>query len=362
MDVSIAGWHIPIKDLVDAVGFPTGFGSVGRTRWPDTDDPFVATLKALGATVPGKTATRELGLTAYCEPVGEEPPTNPLWPGMTTGGSSGGAAEAAYTFPVTHGTDGGGSIRVPAAACGLYGIKLPHNPVGGQPSAHGFLSRSLTDLATVTSAVTAAMAYGGEGNRSPDSPRRRPGNLPTIGYLTEPLHIDTHVDPVMVEATRRVAELLGARQVPRPYDYDHFEAFAQVFMRRTTTITGPLTPIGSWLREMGRTISDIQYNQAVTQFMSTTGLVKRLAVDVLITPVLAYDPPPIGYFSAMPPEEDFWEQTRWTPWATIANMMGAAALTIPVPVEGRPPVGVELIAVNCTVAELFQLAEKVCVM
>ncbi|EEI26327.1 amidase [Corynebacterium glucuronolyticum] len=332
----LTGWTIPAKDLTAVEGLTCRLGSVYREHIPDTTDPAIRALRRRGATIYGKTQTSELGLSAYCEPNGMPAPVNPRFPGATTGGSSGGAAVAVARglVRVAHGTDGGGSIRVPAAACGVLGLKLAHNNQGAVPTGHGYLARTVADLATVTRTELRSRS---------DEPR--------VGYLVEPLHAD--VDPQDTESTQAVARALGGHEVRRPYPRSHFACFSTLFSYRTARIRGPLQPLGAWLRDRGQQVTSAEYVQAAEQFMATGEMVEALGVDILVTPVLAYEPPPIGFFSSLDPAEDFAEQTRWTPWATLANMAGYPALTLPI------GLGVQLVGVRASHEELLRVAARV---
>lgn len=333
VDGDLTGWTIPAKDLAAVEGLTCRLGSVYREHVPDTTDPAIRALRRRGATIYGKTQTSELGLSAYCEPNGMPAPVNPRFPGATTGGSSGGAAVAVARglVRVAHGTDGGGSIRVPAAACGVYGLKLAHNNQGAVPTGHGFLARTVADLATVTRTELSSR-----------SDRLR------IGYLTEPLHAE--VDPQDTESTLSVARKLGGHEVRRPYPRRHFDCFSTVFSYRTARIRGPLQPLGDWLRQRGQSVTSAEYVRAAEEFMATGDMVTALDIDVLVMPVLAYEPPEIGFFSSLDPQDDFAEQTRWTPWGTLANMAGFPALTLPI------GLGVQLIGVRVSHEELLRLA------
>lgn len=342
------GLVLAIKDLMPVAGFPCSYGSVTRTEVPAVTDPWALRLLREGVVIPGKTQTSEMGMTAYCEPVGMPAVANPLWPGRTPGGSSGGAAAAVALglVDVAHASDGGGSIRVPAAATGTVGVKPPHDSSGGSPTAQGFITRSVED---------AAFVFG-------VSPVKRSLR---IGVLVEPLHGDGSVDPVMVSTVCTVADRLSdlghrVRQVSRPYGGRPFAAFADVLASRSIHIPGPASDIIEWLRERGSALSEDRRAEAVADF----GAVRQTVltawdIDVLLTPTLAFDPPEIGHFSRMEPPEDFVEQTRWTPWATLFNMTGGAAVSVPVEVPGRPPVGVQLGAVRASFGELLGVASEV---
>lgn len=180
----LAGVPTAVKDLTATAGVPTARGSViydGRV--PDRDDDVVGLLRDAGTISIGKTAVPEFGLPCYTEPAGAPPAVTPWDRSRSAGGSSGGAAAAvaAGILPIAHGTDGGGSIRIPASVCGLVGLKttrgrVPAGPAGGDPaglSVHGPLARTVADAAALLDAM--ALASPGE----PFVPAPPPG----AGYL-----------------------------------------------------------------------------------------------------------------------------------------------------------------------------------
>src|SRR3954468_7197239 len=134
----LAGVPIAIKDLLAPVaGMPMTWGMAAMKNWvPDEDGNVARRLKRAGAIVIGKTNTPELGILPVTEPDANGPTRNPWDTGRTPGGSSGGsgAAVASGIVSLAHGNDGGGSIRIPASACGLVGLKPSRGRVSLQPS------------------------------------------------------------------------------------------------------------------------------------------------------------------------------------------------------------------------------------
>ena len=125
-EAALAGVPTFVKDLAQMRGVPTGWGSAASSAYVSRrTDPFVKHFEETGVVTLGKSACPELGLTATTEPLGRPPCRNPWDPSRSSGGSSGGAATlvAAGVVPMAHGSDGGGSIRIPAACCGLVGLK-----------------------------------------------------------------------------------------------------------------------------------------------------------------------------------------------------------------------------------------------
>ena len=158
------GIPVTIKDLVDVAGAPTTMGSLVTSHEPAaTDELFVERLRDAGAIFLGKTNTSEFGLAAQTMNRVSPTTANPWNLGRTAGGSSGGAAAAvaAGYGPLHHGTDGGGSVRIPAAYCGVVGLKptgrrIPRRVRGAgmsQISTDGVLARSLADAAMMLGVI-----------------------------------------------------------------------------------------------------------------------------------------------------------------------------------------------------------------
>ena len=142
--------------------------------------------------------------------------------------------------------------------------------------------------------------------------------------------------------------------VRRPYGDAPFAAFHDILSLRSVKVTGEASPLVSWLRDRGSRIGEHRKEAVITEFMSVKSQVLRAwDVDVLLSPMLAFDPPPIGYFRAMSPESDFYAQTQWTPWATMFNMAGLGALVFPFE-NIRTPIHVG--ALRVAPAQLFGVA------
>ena len=158
------GMPVAFKDLTDVAGVITTHGSAALDHKPAlADGSLAATLKAAGVISLGKTQVPEFGLTAYSENRIAPPSRNPYALSRSSGGSSGGsaAAVAARLVPFAPGSDGGGSVRIPAAACGLVGLKpgrglVPAGESSGDPAklvVAGPLARSAADAALMLDAL-----------------------------------------------------------------------------------------------------------------------------------------------------------------------------------------------------------------
>jgi amidase len=211
-----------LKDLkaYDA-GQPVSNGSrlfAGYT--PTADDELVRRFKAAGLIVVGRTNTPEFGILGVTEPEVHGPTRNPWDPSRTPGGSSGGAgaAVASGMVPAAHGSDGGGSIRIPASNCGLFGLKptrdriplLSPDASWGGLATHGVLTRSVRDSAALLDAIEGRSPGQVDGLDSPELPfADQLGAAPSklrIALCTDALLADT-TDPVCVEAAEQAAKL-----------------------------------------------------------------------------------------------------------------------------------------------------------
>lgn len=353
----LAGWSIPAKDLYDVAGLPTTLGNISRRYIAQRTEPFLAHLQAQGARIKAKTASSELGLRIDCEPVGLPAPTNPLWPGATPGGSSGGAAEqvALGTVRAAHASDGGGSIRVPAAACGLVGFKpttpRPPGMPNGALAVQGFVTTTVAD-----SAFLHAL--------NPSIARVR------VGLLTDPILADAEVADPMVQATELAAEALnsaGHQIIPiTAFPGERtLDAFRTIFSSAlATALADDTLASGSgiagyphWVGQLGRRQAPAEVQAAKKHAAALNGLLHSFwNVDVVLSPTLTHDPPPVGHFTAMEHSRCFAEQTRWSPWCSLFNMTGQPAISIPWALPGRPPVGIHLGSITLADDELLGLA------
>src|SRR4051795_671955 len=220
----LAGVPIGVKDLLAPVaGMPMTWGMAAMKDWvPQEDGNVVRRLKRAGAIVVGKTNTPQLGILPVTEPEANGPTRNPWDTDRTPGGSSGGsgAAVASGMLALAHGNDGGGSIRIPAASCGLVGLKPSRGRVSMQPlwteggvglPVDGVLTRTVRDTA-IGLDVLAGYEPGDAFILPPPSAafaaaaERPPGRL-RVGFGTESPN-GVPVDPEVQQAVRDSAALL----------------------------------------------------------------------------------------------------------------------------------------------------------
>lgn len=392
----LAGLPITVKDLYPIAGVHCTMGSARLAHTATATAAPVEALIQRGAVIVGTTATSEFGLTAYTEPIDLPAPDNPLRESLTPGGSSGGSAVAVARdiVPTALGSDGGGSIRIPAACCGLVGLKPAHNTAGGRLATPAFLTHSLDDAAllagmTSPSHHTQVCAHTGAQSRTHrrfaraihaidhvlhrSSHHRRMVRPARIGVCVEPFHIRTEVADTWAQAALSAAEALADAgyevvEVSSPYGSRSGE---KVFEQFTTLLTSSAASLpdadysemARWLRGLGREMSSTEIHQA-QQFQQLLPARVRSTwsdIDAVLTPTLAGDPPPIGYFNAMRPEDNFYAQTHWTPWLSLWNLTGWAGLSIPWPSTADCaasvfPTSVHLGAVRCDAADLLTIA------
>jgi amidase len=353
------GVPVPVKDLTMVAGLPFEAGSAALAGFvAPVDDGVTTLLRAAGTLMVGKTTVPEFGLPPYTEPDVAPPARTPWDLGRTAGGSSGGAAAAvaAGIVPAAHGSDGGGSIRIPAAACGLVGLKPsrgrvsrgPHGVDGSGLGAEGVLTRTVRDTAAFLDVL--AQPWPGDTYLLP-APRgtyleaceREPGAL-RVGVLTEPINVTDA--PVHAEALAAVDRAVGLLEslghhvdrAPLPFGEAEWDAFMPLWSVGPLQAPLPpgaedrLVPLTRWMREVGRSVTGLQYAEAVSgvQRLTRQTALAWSAFDVIISPTLAQPPVRIGAMrDDADPAADFQAQKAFTPWTSAWNIIGAPAISLP---------------------------------
>ncbi|MDO5496035.1 MAG: amidase [bacterium] len=353
------GVPVPIKDLTQVAGLPWEAGSaVMRGTIAQLDDGVVTLLRQVGTVMVGKTSTPEFGFPPYTETAHGPDARTPWDVTRTAGGSSGGAsaAVASGVVPVAHGSDGGGSLRIPAAACGVVGLKPSRGRVSPGPhgggsvglSTEGVISRTVRDTAAFLDVL--AKPWPGDSWTVPEQEggflaacEGDPGRL-RIGLLFEPLNVDQiDLHPEARAAAEKTAALLEEAghevvQAPRPMTGADWMTFMPLWSTFAAQLPLPpgseegLMPLTRWLREMGQGYSAADFANAVTGMQL---LARRLAtawedLDVILTPTLSARPLPPAELQLPDPAEDFEAQKRFTPWTSVWNMLGAPSISVPI--------------------------------
>ncbi len=386
-DGPFRGVPIAIKDLAETAGIRTTFSCRAFADYvPERDTAVVRRLKEAGFVIVGKTNTPEFGVTAVTESELNGACRNPWDLGVTPGGSSGGsgAAVAAGLVPVAHGSDGGGSIRIPAACCGLVGLKPARGRISRAPygtalaglSTDGVLSRTVRD----TAALLDLMAGYEPGDPTWAPPPARPfaeevgadpGRL-RIAFTLEPA-IDYPVDPVCAAAARDAAALLTelghevVEATPPWRDAELLHVFAILWQ------IGPrlypvedlslLTPLNRALAEAAEATPSHVYELANLrlQAFARTIVAFCLDYDAVLTPGLARPPVPIGWvFEPDDPWDQFRRGGEFTPFTPIVNVTGQPAVTVPIGwTDDGLPLGAQLIGRPADEATLIRLAAQI---
>jgi aspartyl-tRNA(Asn)/glutamyl-tRNA(Gln) amidotransferase subunit A len=358
-----------IKDMFLTAGWPTLRGSraIDPDQDWDTDSPAAARLREHGVILLGKTTTPEMGWKAVTDSPLTGITRNPWDPGLTPGGSSGGsaAAVAAGMGALSVGTDGGGSVRIPASFCGIVGFKptygriplYPASPFGTLSHA-GPMARSVDDVALLLDVLALPDPRDPTALAPPVASYREAVRRPVQG-LTAAFSPDlgyVSVDPEVAKIVREAVEALtdaGLRvEQADPGFADPLEAFgvlwsagaAHVLGKLPAERTGELDPGLASAWERGRSLTAADYLAASDERMALGVAMGEFhqRYDVLFTPTL-----PITAFEAghdVPPGSGLSDWPQWTPFTYPFNLTQQPAATVPAGVtsDGRP-VGLQVI-------------------
>lgn len=385
----LSGVPYLLKDLLASYqGVPMRSGSKLYARYvPDHDSELVRRHKEAGLVAVAKSATPELGLTPVTEPETHSPTETPWKKGHTSGGSSGGSAAgvAARVVPIGHGGDGGGSIRIPAACCGVFGLKPSRGrtPTGPDASENWFgfaiehaITRSVRDSAVLLDATSAREAHALYPVPPPERPfaeevGRDPGKL-RIAWTTRP-HLPGKVHPDCEAAVRDVAKLLaglghdvveaGPEVDPHAFSKEfvthvavatamELEACEEKLGRKATRLD---VSVDTWLVALlGRTMSglDLAHARRRLQARSRRILAFYDRFDVLLTPTLGRPPVAHAELRAKGAERTFQELVargsltsvmklpglvdkmaervfEFIPFSPVANVTGQPSMSVP---------------------------------
>lgn len=372
-------WGIPLadKDLERRAGVRTTFGSrLFATAIAEESDEGVLARDAAGAISLGSTNSPEFGLSSYTENLVTNPARNPYDLALGAGGSSGGAAVAvaAGLLPMAPGSDGGGSIRIPAAATGLVGLKPSRGRIAsgaGFASLAGLvvpgpIARTVGDAAMLLDALVsdrdyhfATSAPRGDGGAFLNAAVRGEGRFQIGVMTTSPWdsRYEIELGPEATAALELAITELGAighgldAIALEPAD-SYPEAFRTIWQASAATIPaqGPqlelLEPLTRWLVERGRAVSGAELAVALERLVVfERSLIRQLSgFDAVITPALAMTPRPIGWYDAVDAERNFAQQVQYTPFTSMANVSGLPAISLPVHVTAEGlPMGVQFI-------------------
>lgn len=366
------GVPIAIKDDTDVAGQATAHGSLAHGGPVVADAEVVRRLRAAGTVILGKTHVPELEALAVTESLAFGATLNPWDPARTPGGSSGGsgAAVAAGLAAAALATDGAGSIRIPAACCGLFGLKPQRDRL---PQAHNWKGMSATGALTrrVLDAALFLDAAKDSGPAFADAAARPPGTLRVAYSLKVPRGATAGVEDEQrlgVERTSARLRDLGHTVVERDPDYgnvaisvmtrylegvgsdaaamEHPERLA----RPTRGLAGMANRIPEFLRERARAQEGAD-RERIGQLLGE--------FDVLLTPVVTRRAPPVGEWHGLPAPLMLNGMANFTAHLAVWNHTGQPAAAVPV--ETAPdgfPVGVQLVGRTGDEATLLSLAAQ----
>ena len=392
-----AGVPLAIKDSAPVDGLPLTYGSslFGDYR-PGYDSHIVRRCREAGFVIVGTTTMPEFGIAPVTEPRRYGPVRNPWDPGRTTGGSSGGSAAAVSSamVPVAQGTDGGGSIRIPAACCGLVGLKPARGRISLGPdtgehftTAAGCLTRTVQDTAAVLDVLAGYELGDASWAPPPSEPfavsaARGPSAALRVACALAP-PLEATVDPVCSAAVQDAAALLEelghqVEEVDPPWSSPElldlftvsFAASVALGIAMGARLAGrepspeDVEPLSWALREQAIAVSSVEHLAAVTQLQRfARELIGFLApYDALLVPSLAERPVPIGEIDACSdhPMEDFVRGARFTPFTAVANVTGQPAVSLPFAHgDDGLPVGVQLVGRPAGEGPLLSLAAQI---
>jgi len=382
---------------------------------PDLDATLVQRLRAAGLNFLGRTTAPEFGLVPFTEPLIHKPVCTPWKAGHIAGGSSGGAAAAVASgvVPMAHGGDGGGSIRMPASCCGLFGLKPSRGrtPIGPfiSESWYGFvaehaLTRSVRDSAALLDATLGPEPTGLFSIEAPASsylqasqqdPRPLRVGITAVPHMPGTLHPDCRA---ALDDAAKLVELLGHTVIPVELDISGTEFandfFASVAVALTAEVDLSARLLGkparpsefeaeTWVMNLiGRQVSARRFMLARQNLQALTRKMTAQfeTIDVLLTPTLALPPPPLGSLRPhgfegfmqkvivtlglgvllrLPGvvEKSVAEVFKFMPFTALANVTGQPSMSVPLFWNGDGlPIGSMFTARLGDEATLFALA------
>ncbi|HEY4894876.1 MAG TPA: amidase [Solirubrobacteraceae bacterium] len=361
----------------------------------DYDHNITRRLKDAGFVIVGTTTLPEYGILPVSEARLFGPTRNPWDLERTPGGSSGGAAAAVASgmLPVAHGNDGGGSVRIPAACCGLVGLKPARGRISPAPELgdsslgiDGMLTRTVADTAALLDVLAGYEPGDATWAPEPDEPfalsaGREPGRL-RIALATTPPIPDAAIDPICMRGVEDAAALLRSlghevEEVSPPWqDEGLSELFGAVFANHIalsiaysgmvagrTPTADDMEPMSWAIFSMIGKLGAIEGMGAAVRLQAFTRRLVSflLPYDALLTPALAERPLPLGTLDTAAPEpmSTFTRSGYFTPFTPVVNASGQPGISVPL-YEGEDglPLGVQLVGRPAAEGPLLALAAQ----
>jgi amidase len=390
-----AGVPIAIKANTPVAGMCMNLASAFLAGHRPTHNAYlVRRLRDAGFVVVGTTNLPEFGILPTTEPRHTGPTRNPWDMSRTPGGSSGGsaAAVAAGLVPIAHGNDGGGSLRIPAACCGLVGMKTSRGRISRGPDlgdsylgTDGVLTRTVVETALMLDVLSGYEPGDATWAPKPAEPytlamRRDPGRLRIAMSLENALGVDC--DPEVVRGMHDAAATLrdlgheveeASPALPGP---DSLEIFIDVFGPHVSLgvafgeVLAGRPPRDDEIEPLSRAVMERARQLPATGYLTALAQLQALArhtvaffadYDVLMTPVLASRPLPIGELHGCGdhPMDDLRRSGTFAPFTSLFNVTGQPALSIPVGFgEDGMPTAVQLVGHPLAEDTLLQVAAQ----
>ena len=395
--VPFRGVPFVLKDLGQYLtGTVTSAGSrIWRNKVADSDSTLVGRYKRAGLVIFGKTTSPELGLTTTTESIVYGQTRNPWNLDRTSGGSSGGAAAvvASRIVPMAHGSDGGGSIRVPASCCGVFGFKptrgrVPMGPMQFEGwngcSHHHALTISVRDSAALLDVSTGTELGSPYFSPPPECPFIKEVGADPDKLRIAAVTVPPSGTPLDLECKRaalnaaKLCESLGhtIEETVLPIDNtmlsDAFVTVVQVSVARVlddaaTTLGRPVNeqdvePVTWAMMQAGMKVTSVAYSRAITILHQIGLLMAKFhqSYDVILSPTLAKPPVPLGTLSLSRPTMSWWKEiTEFSPFTALYNATGQPSMSAPLhwTTDGLP-VGVLFSSRFGEDATLFRLAAQ----
>ncbi|ORW91513.1 amidase [Mycobacterium szulgai] len=377
----LLGVPIAIKDDADVAGEVTAYGSGAHGPAVSSDAEVVRRLRAAGAVVIGKTNVPELMIMPFTESLTFGATRNPWNLRRAPGGSSGGsaAAVAAGLASMALGSDGGGSIRIPATWCGLFGLKPQRDRISLEPhdgawqglSVNGPLTRSVMDAALFLDATTTVPGPQGQ---FADAAAREPGQLRIALSAKGPTPLPARCGKAQLAALEQAGALLrdlGHEVINRDPDYPALATYANFLPRFLRGVSDDadaqahperLEPRTRSLAWLGSFFSDRRMAALRT---AEEGVSRRIQsifsdVDVLLTPGTAMGPPRIGAYQRRGGVSTLFLVARRIPYYQVWNVTGQPAAVVPWDFDDDGlPMSVQLVGRPYDEATLLSLAAQI---
>ncbi|MGD1860377.1 MAG: amidase [Leptolyngbyaceae cyanobacterium] len=377
------GVPLSVKDLNPIAGVPCSYGlAVAKNRIAEKDDGLIPRLREAGFVILGKTATAQLGSFPYTEPPGFLPTRNPWDPDYTAGGSTGGGASAlaAGLCAISHGSDGGGSLRGPAFCCGLVGLKPSRGRVSFAPvgerlhgmATNGPLGRTVADTAAfldvLSGYVTGDPYWLPPPVESFLAATQRPPEALKIGVFTgvSPIGEAEGECKQAVLDTAKHLEALGHQihSLPPPDLSELIEPFTVVWQCVLAEAKIPffvLEKMNRWLQWRAWRIRSGRYLRAVTQLQVVSRQIVRQFqdYDIVLAPVYLHPAIRVGEWRSLSCRKILDNIINWIAPCPPFNASGLPAIAIPTGFnQAGLPLGVQLIGQPAADATVLAIAAQ----